>query len=130
MALLVALCTGSIEAKELILTVGAGTQPHADQHNRSVGVDFGFYRYERSPRQHLQIGVSYTMVHTDTDEHSKLWAVSVYPQLSLHPEADGRFRKLFPGWASPHFFVRALGPSYLSEKQLGEREKILLKRRW
>lgn len=117
--------TGTLaaESKELIVTAGGGSQPHASQHNRSAGLDFSFYRYERSPKQHLQIGVSYTRIRTDTDAHDSLWAVSIYPQLSLYPEADGSFRALFPDWAAPYFFVRALGPTYLSEKQLGEREQ-------
>ena len=108
---------------ELILTLGAGSQPHANQRNESIGVDYSFYRYERTARQHLQIGVSYTRIRTDTAENDELWAISVYPQLSLYPDADGGFRKLFPDWVSPYFFVRALGPTYLSEKQLGEREQ-------
>lgn len=107
----------------LILTLGAGSQPHADQSNKSAGLDYSFYRYERSAHQHLHIGVSYTRVRTDTTDNDQLWAVSVYPQLSIYPEAAGRFRALFPDWASPYFFVRALAPTYLSEKRLGEREQ-------
>jgi hypothetical protein len=119
------LASAPTSARELILTLGAGDQPHADQYNRSIGADFSFYRYERTVRQHLQIGVSYTRIHTDTDTGSPddLWAISIYPQLSLYPDAQGGFRRLFPAWADPYFFVRALGPSYLSETQLGEREQ-------
>jgi hypothetical protein len=110
-------------ADELIVTAGGGDQPHADQHNRSVGVDYSFYRFERTARQHLQIGISYTRIHTDTDDDDRLWALTIYPQLSLYPAEDGAFRQLFPSWAAPYFFVRALGPSYLSTTTLGEREQ-------
>lgn len=108
---------------ELILTLGAGSQPHAEQYNESLGLDYSFYRYVRSERQHLQLGVSYTRLRTDTAADYELWAISIYPQLSLYPDADSRFRAIFPGWVSPYFFVRALGPTYLSDKQLGDREQ-------
>ena len=52
-------------ANELILTHGGGSQISSSQENRTLGVDFAFYRYERSPRQHLLIGVSYTYMSTD-----------------------------------------------------------------
>ena len=110
-------------ADELILTYGGGSQEGSSQENRSTGVDFAFYRYERSQRQHLLIGVSYTYMSTDTVENEEIHAFSIYPQLSLFPPADGKFARTFPEWADPYFFVRALGPSYISASQLGEREQ-------
>jgi len=114
---------GCALAHKLTLTLGAGSQPHADHYNKSAGVDFSFLRFERSPRQHLQVGISYTWIETDTSENRELWALSIYPQLTLYPRAEGGFRGLFPRWAEPYFFVRALGPSYLSSNQLGERQQ-------
>jgi hypothetical protein len=113
----------AVSARELILTAGGGSQPHADQHNTSIGLDFSFFRLERSQRQHLQLGISYTYLHTDADTHTNLWAISLYPQLSLYPKADGWFRGLFPDSVAPYFFVRALGPSYISSTRLGTREQ-------
>ncbi|MCZ6619363.1 MAG: acyloxyacyl hydrolase [Gammaproteobacteria bacterium] len=110
-------------ANELILTHGGGSQISSSQENRTLGVDFAFYRYERSPRQHLLIGVSYTYMSTDTVENDEIHALSIYPQLSLFPRAEGKFARAFPNWVNPYFFVRALGPSYISANRLGEREQ-------
>lgn len=110
-------------ADELILTYGGGSQTGSNQENTSTGADFAFYRYERTPRQHLIIGVSYTRMSTDTVDDDEIHAFSIYPQLSLYPRADGKITRIFPEWADPYFFVRALGPSYLSASQLGEREQ-------
>ena len=115
--------TQTAAARELLITVGGGPQPNSDQSNTTAGIDFSFARFKRSARQHIQIGVSYTYLSTDADTFSNLWAVSIYPQLSLYPKQDGKFRALFPNWAEPYFFVRALAPSYISESQLGDREQ-------
>jgi hypothetical protein len=122
-ALLLASLAGPVSAAELTLTGGGGSQNHADQSHTSGGIDYAFLRFRRSERQDLQIGVSYTWIRADTDTHERLWAVSVYPQLSLYPKPGGAFRRLFPASAEPFFFVRALGPSYLSVDQLGERKQ-------
>ena len=74
-------------------------------------------------RQHLQLGVSYTRLTTNAETHGELYAVSVYPQLTFFPRATSRIAESFPHWARPYFFVRALGPSFLSENKLGEREQ-------
>jgi hypothetical protein len=124
LVLIVALMlTRTVAARELLITVGGGPQPNSEQTNTTAGIDFSFARFKRSVRQHIQIGVSYTYLSTNTDTNSSLWAVSIYPQLSLYPDKDGRFRGFFPEWAEPYFFVRALAPSYISESQLGEREQ-------
>lgn len=114
---------GTASAGEVTLTVGGGPQTNADQTNVSAGIDYAFLRFTRSKRQDLQIGISYTQLRTDADAHKRMWAISVYPQLSLYPKPDGAFRRLFPHSADPFFFVRALGPSYISSNQLGERKQ-------
>lgn len=123
LAILGVLMPATALADQLIVTAGGGSQPHANQSNRSIGVDVSFFRHERTANQHLLLGVSYTRIRTDADHDSGLWAISIYPQLSLYPDAEGRFRNWFPQWASPYFFVRALGPSYLSSTRLGDREQ-------
>ena len=110
-------------ADQLLITAGGGPQPGSDQTNTTVGIDYSFFKHERSSRQHFLVGVGYTYLHTNTDEFSSMHAISVYPQLNLYPARDGRFAQRFPDWAFPFFFVRALGPSYISSNQLGDRKQ-------
>lgn len=103
---------------ELSVNAGGGKQPHADQNNRSYGIDYNFYRFKRSPRQHLLIGASYTHLSANHDNNSfdnSSYAISIYPQLNLYLDQKS--------WGQPYFFVRALGPSYLSDNRLGERQQ-------
>ncbi len=67
--------------------------------------------------------MAYTRVSTNALDNREMYAVSVYPQLTLYPPAGGRIAARAPRWAKPYFFVRALGPSYISEDKLGEREQ-------
>ncbi len=110
-------------ADELILTYGGGPQESSHQNNRTAGVDFTFYKHERSQRQHIFIGVSYSYLSTDTATNDQIHAFSIYPQVSLFPDADGKLAGAFPEWADPYFFVRALSPSYISANRLGDREQ-------
>ncbi|MFV8782811.1 acyloxyacyl hydrolase [Microbulbifer sp. SA54] len=102
-------------ADELLFNAGGGPQPHSDQSNRTYGVDYSFKKFEKSYRQHIHLGVSYTRVETDADNNRGFHAVSLYPQLNLYPRKQG--------WGQPYFFVRALGPSYISSNQLGDRHQ-------
>ncbi|WP_193163648.1 acyloxyacyl hydrolase [Microbulbifer hainanensis] len=102
-------------ADELLLSGGGGPQPHSDQNNRTYGIDYSFKKFEKSYRQHIHLGVSYTRVETDTDAHRSFDAISIYPQLNLYPRQRS--------WGQPYFFVRALGPSYISSNQLGDRHQ-------
>lgn len=104
-----------VSANELLLSAGGGPQPHSDQHNSTYGIDYSFKKFVKSYRQHIHLGVSYTRVETDTDEHSSFNALSIYPQLNLYPRQQS--------WGQPYFFVRALGPSYISSNQLGDRHQ-------
>ncbi len=111
------------QSRELLVSIGAGAQPGSEQFNRTASVDFSFYTFERSPRQHIQIGVAYTRLTTDAATNEDLYALSVYPQLTFYP-ADGSKADLrAPKWAEPYFFVRALGASYLSGDTLGRRSQ-------
>ena len=114
---------GSANADEFLLSFGGGPQPGSDQDNRTAGIDFSFYRYERSPRQHITVGVSYTYLGSDTRNHDSLYAISIYPQASFFPEPGTWITTLVPARAKPFFYVRALGPSYISANRLGERQQ-------
>jgi hypothetical protein len=120
-SLLMLLLSGSSLAASLehalMVNLGYGPQPsgHVSQRNFTSGVDLEFYRFQRSPRQWLSLGLSYSYLASDTEQHRSLHALSLYPQLTLLGEQ-------YQQW-QPWFFVRALGPTYLSEKQLGSRQQ-------
>jgi len=113
----------SANADELLVTAGQGPQPGSDQRNETIGFDYSFYRVERSERQHVSVGVSYTRLTTNAADYGSLYAVSVYPQITLFPSATSRIAAHSPHWARPFFFVRALGPSYISASTLGSRRQ-------
>lgn len=117
--------TPAVYASEpyVLLTLGAGPQPGASQTNRSVGIDLNLWQFERSPRQSLSLGVSYTYLDTNQGPNEHLHAFSIYPQLTLTPHETGWARSWLPASVEPFFFVRALGPSYISENSLGERDQ-------
>jgi lipid A 3-O-deacylase len=103
---------------ELTLSVGGGPQPggeSTDQINRTSGIDLSFWRWERSHRQHLLLGLSITRITTDAAAFDEIRAISIYPQLNLYPERRP--------WGQPFFFVRALGPSFISSNRLGTRRQ-------
>lgn len=119
-ALMLLVHTSSVAAlpeHELMFNLGYGPQPsgHVTQRNFTTGVDLSFFRYQRSPRQWLSLGLSYSYLASDTEQHRSLHALSLYPQLTLLSEQYQQWQ----AW----FFVRALGPTYLSEKQLGSRQQ-------
>lgn len=108
------LCSAA-QADQILLSAGQGSQPDSRQDNRQVALDYEFFRFERSPRSHLSIGVGYTKLTTDASVNKSIDAVSFYPQLTLYPE-----RESLQGY---YFFVRALGASYISANALGDREQ-------
>jgi hypothetical protein len=112
-----------VAADELLVTLGQGSQPGADQRNETVGVDYSFHRFERSARQHIDVGVSYTRLTTSAADSRSLYAVSIYPQITLYPAKTSRLAARSPPWAEPFFFVRALGPTYISDSTLGSRRQ-------
>lgn len=112
-----------VAADELLLTLGQGSQPGANQRNETVGVDYSFRRFERSARQHIDVGVSYTRLTTNAAENRSLYALSIYPQITLYPTKTSRVAARSPRWAEPFFFVRALGPTYISDSRLGTRRQ-------
>ena len=103
------------KADQLLLSLGMGSQPNSSQHNNQFAVDYEFFEYERSSRSRLSIGVSYTRLTTDAANNTLITAVSIYPQLTLTPIRES-LRNTF-------FFVRALGPSYMSSNVLGDRKQ-------
>ncbi len=117
-AVLLLIFSMKVTAKDtnfMSVNVGYGPQPSAEvsQRNYTVGLDYEFYRYKRSEKQWLSLGVGYSYVGTDYEHDRSLHAVSLYPQLTLLTTPYGEWQ--------PWFFVRALAPTYLSEKNLGTR---------
>ncbi len=104
-----------VYADELIVNFGGGNQLDTSQHNKTFGLDYSFYRKVRSYRQHFLLGVSVTHMTTDATANQTVNSISLYPQINLYPRSQD--------WGQPFFFVRALGPSYISSNRLGEREQ-------
>ncbi len=119
----VALLCNSAAAEELIFSFGGGPQPGSSQNNWSVSLDYSFYRFERSARQHILIGASYTYIGSDSSTDDDMYAISIYPQISLYAEKGTWAYSIAPDWAEPFFYVRALGPSYISSNKLGDRQQ-------
>lgn len=121
---------GQSMADEFIFNFGGGPQFGSDlnsdgsnQVNHTAGVDYSFFRHDRSARSALLIGMSYTYMGANSMEYDRIHAVSVYPQLSLYPASGSWVNDILPGDAEPYFFVRALGPSYISANRLGSRQQ-------
>lgn len=110
-------------ANELLLSIGTGAQPGGDQTNRLASVDYRFYTFERSARQHISVGVVRTRLVTDTGIDREINAITVYPEFSYYPAAEGRIRESMPERVEPYFFTRFLGPSYISANTLGDRRQ-------
>jgi hypothetical protein len=115
--------TNTACAGDLLVNYGAGPQRYTDQRNETFGIDYSFRRFERSARQHIDVGVSYTHLSTNTTTNDGLYAISVYPQMTFWPTKTSKVGRHSPPWAEPFFFVRALGPSYISENTLGTRKQ-------
>lgn len=109
--------SSNVRADDLIWLVnaGGGQQSNSDQNNRMAGADLIFYQHARSERQEIVIGVGYTDIHTNAAFNEHVQAVSVFPQLNLYGKGNDSVR--------PVFFVRALGPTWLSKRNLGDREQ-------
>jgi hypothetical protein len=115
-------CTAS-HADELALFGGAGPQAGSDQRNRVVGFEYSFFTYERSQRQQLQVGVAYARYETNANPSEELHVVSVFPQLTFYPPKTSRLAQAMPKGVLPYFYTRMLGPAYISQSSLGEREQ-------
>ncbi len=111
----VALGSENSAAQEFIISYGGGDQRGADQSHRGFGVDYSFFEIEKSQDQHRLIGISYTRIESDSDQSNDLTAISIYPQVSLYAKQRA--------FGQPFFFVRALGPTYLSTNRLGDRKQ-------
>lgn len=124
------LLSGQAASDELLFNFGGGPQLGSDQNadesgqiNHTAGIDYSFYRHERSARSAFLVGMSYTYMGANSAEYDRIHAVSVYPQLSLYPTPQSWVNKVLPGDAEPYFFVRALGPSFISANRLGTRQQ-------
>jgi opacity protein-like surface antigen len=128
--LLLAITIAPANAAELTLNFGGGPQLGSDstgsnnsQINYTAGVDSGFYRHDRSDKSSFIVGVSYTYMSANSVDFDRIQAISIYPQLSLFAGPDSWISSLLPGRGRPFFYVRALGPSYISANRLGERQQ-------
>ena len=105
-----------ISADELTFFRGTGPQQHdSTQENDGWGADYSFYKIVRSKHSELSFGIGYTRMTNDSERNNALYAISLYPQLTLFPSIKVAL--------NPFFFVRALGPSYISENQFGLRSQ-------
>ncbi|MCG8316767.1 MAG: acyloxyacyl hydrolase [Pseudomonadales bacterium] len=103
-------------ANEWMVNAGGGPQPNGKgQTNLSAGIDYSFAKWVRSYRQHMLFGISATYLAADSEENDEIWAISLYPQLTLYAPTKE--------YGQPYFFVRALGPSYISSNNLGNRQQ-------
>lgn len=111
------LCASQARADDLVWLVnaGGGEQSGSEQDNRMAGADLIFFQHRRSERQELVVGVGYTDMRTDAGFNERVQALSVFPQLNLYARGNDSVR--------PMFFVRALGPTWLSSRHLGDREQ-------
>jgi lipid A 3-O-deacylase len=117
-------------ADEFAVSFGGGPQygsggsgGNSGQINSTFGVDYMFYRNDRSLRSSFHVGVGYTYIGADSDEFDKIQAISIYPQLSLYPGPDSKASSWFSGTTKPYFYVRALGPTFISANRLGTRQQ-------
>lgn len=105
-----------IQDADLWLYAGGGKQLHTDeQDNRVVGIDVNLWHHPYSDIQTWSLGAGVSKLTADHGDIRELTAVSIYPQLTLKLPVTR--------WVKPFFFVRALGPTYLSEQGLGERKQ-------
>ena len=100
---------------EVYAAWGTGPQHKRHQHNSQVALDYNFYRFNRSARQTFSLGMGYTRLWTDAATDRSIKAFSLYPQLTLWPVRESL--------RGTYFFVRALGPTYISDNRLGSRQQ-------
>jgi hypothetical protein len=115
-------------ADEITASIGGGPQfgsdysgVNADQVNRTLGIEYTFLTVPRGSRSSFQFGAGYTYIGTDSSNFDSLHAISIYPQLRMIPGPDSTIRDWFAASTEPFFYVRALGPTYISSNRLGSR---------
>jgi hypothetical protein len=100
---------------ELYVSWGTGPQHNKHQHNSQAALDYNFYLFRFSERRGISLGMGYTRLWTDFATDREIHAFSLYPQLTLWPVRESL--------RNSYFFVRALGPTYLSDNRLGRRQQ-------
>ncbi len=105
--------TCPVVGSEIFIGGGYGFQPGTKENNQSYFIDINAYDRVRSEKQMLSIGGSVT--HIKQNEQT-LHAISLYPELKLFTHVLDK---------KSYFHVRALGPTWLSSKSLGEREQAM-----
>ncbi|GLS83180.1 hypothetical protein GCM10007894_11570 [Paraferrimonas haliotis] len=95
------------------MSYGNSPQPGGAQDNQMIAADLLIQEWQRSDVQRLSWGASITHLKTNAIEgNSNITALSLFPELKLLQPIG---KQLY------YFQVRALGPTWLSEKQLGDR---------
>lgn len=110
-----ALTQGGERKNDVLMSWGTGVQHGEGQRNSQFAVDYEFYQFQRSPRSGFSFGIGYTRLTTDAATDKSIDVFSIYPQLTLWPVS--------PSLRGTYFFVRALGPSYMSANRLGSRQQ-------
>lgn len=106
------LSAGEAHADKWLLSVSGGREPGVDQDNFMAAIDYEFAERPRSQRSALSFGVSYANIRNNAAEGAgEAHVLTLYPQLTLYPVRESM--------RNTYFFVRALGPGYLSENHFG-----------
>lgn len=108
--------TGIASAGQINLGGGYGPQGHdkGRQHNGVFNISYTFYESSRPGSLQFLLGIGYSYIFTDTKYNEDVHVFSVLPALRYHLPKRGNF--------SPFLEVK-IGPSYISEKHLGNQDK-------
>ncbi len=101
------------------VNVGGGYGPQSldnldGQYNGVIDLSYTFYESDRKGAWQFLCGVGYSYVFTDATHHEDVHMFSVLPALRYNLKQRGNF--------SP-FLEVTIGPSYMSDNQLGDREQ-------
>lgn len=101
------------------LNVGGGYGPQSldnwdTQNNGVIDISYTFYESKKSGAWQFLCGVGYSYVFTDESQNEDVHMISVLPAVRYNLKERASF--------SP-FLEVTIGPSYMSDKQLGTREQ-------
>ena len=101
------------------VNMGGGFGPeevgsHDSQHNGVFDISYTFYESDRGNAWQFLCGAGYSYVFTDVSHHEDVHMLSVLPAFRYTLRTRGNF--------SP-FLEVIIGPSYMSDKRLGNREQ-------
>ena len=100
------------------MNVGGGYGPQKldewQQHNGVIDLSYTFYEYNKRESWQFNLGVGYSYIFSDTKDNNAVHVFSVLPSLRYNFKKSGSFLP---------FLEVTIGPSYISEKQLGSQKK-------